>query len=81
MIRQVQIAGDFAKGVAARLAGVEVPKYEDTEKTFAELQARIAKTIDFVMSLHSRRRSTAAKSATSADDRRQGRDVQGPSTT
>ena len=51
MIRQVFIAADFAKGVPARLAGVEVPKYEDDEKTFAELQARIAKTKDFVTSL------------------------------
>jgi uncharacterized protein len=51
LTRQVLIAADFAKGVPARLAGVEVPKYEDNEKTFAELQARIAKTKDFVMSL------------------------------
>jgi uncharacterized protein len=46
--RQVQIACDFAKGCGARLAGVAVPSYEDTEKTFADLQARIAKTIDFL---------------------------------
>ncbi len=46
--RQVQIACDNAKGAVARLAGVEVPKHEDTEQTFAELKARIAKTIDFV---------------------------------
>jgi hypothetical protein len=46
--RQVQIATDGAKGCAARLAGVEVPSYPDTEKTFAELQSRIAKTIEFV---------------------------------
>jgi hypothetical protein len=46
--RQVQIATDGAKGGAARLAGVEVPSYPDTEKTFAELQARIAKTIEFL---------------------------------
>jgi uncharacterized protein len=46
--RQVQIASDGVKGCAARLAGVEVPSYPDTEKTFAELQARIAKTIEFV---------------------------------
>lgn len=45
LVRQVQIACDFAKSVPARLAGVEVPAYEDTEQTFAELQARIAKTI------------------------------------
>lgn len=46
--RQVQIACDNAKGAVARLAGVEIPKYEDTEKTFDELQARIAKTVEFV---------------------------------
>lgn len=48
LARQVQLASDFAKGAVARLAGVEVPKYEDDEKTFAELQARIAKTLKFV---------------------------------
>jgi uncharacterized protein len=46
--RQVQIACDFAKGVTARLAGVDVPGWEDTEKTIPELKARIAKTIAFV---------------------------------
>src|SRR5271163_2042041 len=46
--RQVQIATDGAKGCAARLAGVEVPSFPDTEKTFAELQVRIAKTIEFI---------------------------------
>jgi len=46
--RQVQIAADIAKGCAARLAGKEVPSYEDKEKTFAELQERIAKTIAFL---------------------------------
>ncbi len=50
MTRQVQIACDAAKGAMARLAGVEIPKHEDTEKTFAELKERIAKTIDFVRS-------------------------------
>jgi hypothetical protein len=48
MSRQVQIACDTAKACVARLAGVEIPEHEDTEKTFAELRARIAKTIDFV---------------------------------
>ena len=43
MNRQVQIACDTAKGAVARLAGVEIPKHEDTEKTFDELKARIAK--------------------------------------
>lgn len=49
--RQVQIACDTAKGATARLAGVDIPKHEDTEQSFAELKARIAKTIDFVESV------------------------------
>lgn len=49
--RQVQIACDTAKGAVARLAGMEIPKYEDSERTFAELKARIAKTRDFVASV------------------------------
>jgi hypothetical protein len=48
MKRQVQIACDSAKGAVARLAGTEVPMHEDTEQSFAELRARIAKTIDFI---------------------------------
>jgi len=48
MARQVMIATDTAKGAVARLAGVEVPKYEDTEQTFEELKARLAKTIAYV---------------------------------
>src|ERR1700704_4407642 len=51
MKRQVQIACDTAKGAVARLAGVEVPKHEDTEETLAELKARIAKTIDFIKTI------------------------------
>ena len=50
LARQVQIATDHAKGCCARLAGVEVPKYADEETTFADLRARIARTIDFVRS-------------------------------
>ena len=49
--RQIQVAADFAKGASARLAGVEVPKYEDNEQTFADLKARIAKTLAFIDSL------------------------------
>jgi hypothetical protein len=49
--RQVQIACDFAKNTAGRLAGVELPKFPDEEKTFAELQERIAKTKAFVAGL------------------------------
>ena len=48
LARQVQIACDTAKGAVARLAGVEVPKHEDTEKTIDELKARIGKTLDFI---------------------------------
>ena len=48
MTRQVQIATDSAKGCMARLAGVEIPKFEDTEQTFTELKARIAKTVAFL---------------------------------
>lgn len=49
--RQVQIACDFAKGSSARLAGVDIPKYDDTEASFAELRARAQKTLDFIVSL------------------------------
>jgi hypothetical protein len=52
LARQVQIACDTAKGAAGRLAGIEVPKHEDTETTFAELKARIAKTLDFLKSVN-----------------------------
>ena len=48
MYRQVQICADFAKGAAARLAGVENPKFDDNERTFAELKARCQKTRDFL---------------------------------
>ncbi len=48
--RQVMIACDTAKGAVARLAGVEIPKHEDLEKTFEELKARIARTVEFVES-------------------------------
>jgi uncharacterized protein len=47
MVRQVQIACDFAKGACARLAGMDVPAWEDNEKSFDDLKARIAKTIDY----------------------------------
>ncbi|WP_423709683.1 DUF1993 domain-containing protein [Undibacterium sp. WLX3042] len=51
LIRQVQIAADFAKSVAGRLAETDLPVYEDNEQTFADLQARIAKTKAFITSL------------------------------
>ena len=49
--RQVQIACDTAKGAAARLAGVDIPKHEDTESTIPELKERIAKTLAFIGSV------------------------------
>src|SRR5215467_4261411 len=48
--RQVQIACDLAKNSAARLAGLEPPRFEDNEKTIEELRARIATTIDYLKS-------------------------------
>jgi hypothetical protein len=48
LARQVQIAADHAKGCCARLAGVAVPKWADDETTFADLKARIARTVTFV---------------------------------
>jgi hypothetical protein len=51
LVRQVQIAADFAKGTCARLAGVEVPSFPDTETSFAELQERLAKTQAFLATL------------------------------
>ena len=51
LTRQVQIACDTAKGAVARLAGMEAPKHEDTEQGFADLKARIAKTLEFIESV------------------------------
>jgi hypothetical protein len=51
LARQVQVASDAAKGAVARLAGVDVPSYEDNETTFAQLQERCAKTIKFISSI------------------------------
>ena len=50
-IKQIQIASDGAKGCVARLAGVEIPKWDDTEVTLDDLRARIRKTIDYVQSV------------------------------
>jgi len=49
--RQIQIASDAAKGFTSRVGGVPVPSYEDNENSFAELQARIKKTIDFIQTV------------------------------
>ena len=51
LLRQVQVACDFAKSVTARLAGAEVPKHNDTEQSFADLQARIASVLAFIQGL------------------------------
>lgn len=51
LLRQVQVATDFAKSVSARLAGMEVPKLEDPEQSFADLQARIATVLAFIEGL------------------------------
>ena len=48
LTRQIQIATDMSKGGVARLAGVDIPKYEDDETSFADLQARIANTLVFI---------------------------------
>ena len=50
LVRQIQIASDGAKGCMARLAGVEIPKWEDNEASFADLRERVKKTIDYVQS-------------------------------
>ena len=50
-IKQVQIACDNAKGTSARLAGIEAPVHADEEKTIADLQARISKTVEFISSI------------------------------
>jgi hypothetical protein len=62
LTKQVQVATDMSKGCGARLAGAEIPRYEDNEASFAELQARLAKTIAFLKGLD-------AKSFAGAEDR------------
>lgn len=49
--RQIQIACDFAKGVSARLADVDMPSFEDNEVSLAEYKERIAKTIAFIQTI------------------------------
>ncbi len=48
LLKQVQVAADFARGISARLAGVEVPSYEGNEKSFADLDALLARTLEFL---------------------------------
>jgi hypothetical protein len=51
LLKQVLVAADFSKNGTARLAGVEPPKFEDTETTFPELKARLAKTLDYLKTI------------------------------
>jgi hypothetical protein len=51
LVKQVQIAADFARGVSARLAGVDVPVYEGKEKSFADLDALLAQSLQFIESV------------------------------
>lgn len=47
LVRQVQIAADFSKGIVSRLAGKEVPSWSDSEVSFTDLQTLIAKALDY----------------------------------
>ena len=51
LVRQVQIATDMAKNGACRLAGIEPPKFDDDEATFAQLYARIDRAITVIQGL------------------------------
>src|SRR5450631_4566328 len=68
LVRQVQIACDTAKGAAGRLAGVEIPKHDDTEATLDELKQRLAKTADFLKSV------SADQVNTRSEERRVGKE-------
>ncbi len=50
LIRQIQMVTDNAKGAASRLSGKEMPKFEDTEKTWGELEARLDRTLNYLHS-------------------------------
>jgi hypothetical protein len=52
LVKQVQIAADFARGVSARLAAVEVPTFEGNEKSFADLDVLLNRTLDFIEGLN-----------------------------
>ena len=58
--RQIQIACDFAKGVSARLADVDMPTFEDNESTLLDYKDRIAKTVVFIQSIPAERFKEAA---------------------
>ena len=63
LTRQVQLVADFAKAMGARLAGIPVPSFADEETSFAELQARLAKTIEFLATLKKEQFAGAAERA------------------
>lgn len=52
LVKQVQIAADFARGISARLAGVEIPAYEGKEQSFADLDALLDQTLVFLDGLN-----------------------------
>lgn len=51
LLKQVQIAADFARGISARLAGIEVPAYDGKEKSFADLDGLLTRTLEFIDSV------------------------------
>jgi hypothetical protein len=53
LVKQVQIAADFARGISARLSGVDVPIYEGKEKSFADLDVLLTRTMEFLDSVKS----------------------------
>jgi hypothetical protein len=55
LVKQVQVAADFARGISARLGGVDVPIYEGKEKSFADLDRLLAQTLGFLDSVNSSR--------------------------
>jgi hypothetical protein len=52
LVKQVQIAADFARGVSARLAGVDVPNFEGKEKSFSDLDELLTQTLKFLDSVN-----------------------------
>jgi uncharacterized protein len=48
LVRQVQLTSDFAKNSMARLAGIDPPKFDDSETTMDDLVARVTKTLDYI---------------------------------
>lgn len=52
LFRQIQIASDAVKSCAARLAGIDIPSFPDTESTIPELLDRITKTLEFLKTMN-----------------------------